>query len=446
MAFSKIKTFVIFAGDILIFYVSLAVSLFIRRPFGDQNFENFFKMHLWPFTLVLLIWIFVFYLADLYNARSFKNNFSLIKIFAFSIVISTALSSIFFYLFPYPGVSPKTSLIIFAITFGILGFLWRYIFNYANTNAGFTENIIFIIPDKNSIDLNNTIAHIESNPQLGYKIINKIKEADISVKSFLSSPTAPQNNNLIVIPAHLLENEKITKIIYNSITTGAKAITFSNFYEMIFKKVPLSELNESWFVENIFQKHPIYDIIRRPIEFIISLVLIIILFPIFLILWILAKVASKGPAIYKHIRISKNKREFMFYKFRSMAKDHTPALLDQSTAKITPIGKLLRKTHFDELPQLFNILKGDLSFVGPRPDFIDYFNELNKQIPYYDIRTAITPGITGWAQVNYPITVSLEQTKERLSYDLFYLKNRSFLLDLVILIKTIRIIFTASGF
>ena len=113
--------------------------------------------------------------------------------------------------------------------------------------------------------------------------------------------------------------------------------------------------------------------------------------------------------------------------------------------RITAVGKFLRKTHLDELPQLLNIIKGDISFVGPRPDFVDFYKDLEKTIPHYSVRTLVRPGVTGWAQVNYPITASLEQTKERLAYDLYYIKNHSIALDIAIIAKTIKVLLTAQG-
>lgn len=446
---SKFKIFLIFIGDIIVFYGSLALSLFIRQLFNAQPapFFEFFKTHLLPFSLVLLAWILIFYLASLYDPKNLKNSLPFFKDFSAAVIISGIISVIFFYLFPIFGITPKTNLFLFILTFGILGFLWHYAFNRLNSSLGSPEKVLLINTQKQSALAQKLTEYIQTNPQLGYKIEFRFTEENISGHIDEISKIISENRaNLIIIPSHLKEKAALTKIIYDNLALGIKAMNFPEFYELIFKKIPLSELEEAWFLENIAQRHYLYDSIKRPIEFLLALLLTAILSPLLILIFILTKITSPGPAIFKQIRVGQNKKGFVFYKFRSMAADHSPRLLDQGQAKITPLGKILRKTHLDELPQLLNILKGDLSFIGPRPDFMDYFNNLKNQIPFYEIRTVIKPGITGWAQINYPITISVEQTKERLSYDLYYLKNRSPLLDIAILVKTIRAVLTASGF
>ena len=448
MALSRIKTLLIFAGDVIIYYLSLAISLYLRQIFGQsRDFDNFFKIHIQPFSIILIIWLLVFYLANLYNPQSFKNGFNLYKVFGISVLVSGALSAIAFYLFPFFGITPKTNLFIFILVFGILGFFWRYFFNLLNNKIGTPENVILIAPERQSSAEQELVQYLKNNPQLGYKIMLRLSENALeNGKGTLAELISKEKISLIVFPPLLENKEKTVKAIFNSLSVGVQTMGLCDFYELILKKAPLSELEESWFLENITQKHQIYDGIKRGLETISAFILIIVLSPLLLLIFLLIKLTSRGPAILNQSRVGKNKVCFSFYKFRSMRQTSPQGLLDQNSAVMTPIGKILRKTHLDELPQLFNILRGDLSFIGPRPDLLDYYKDLKDKINFYETRTIIKPGITGWAQVSYPITITLEQTAERLAYDLFYLKNRSFMLDLVILIRTIRTIFTASGF
>jgi len=159
---------------------------------------------------------------------------------------------------------------------------------------------------------------------------------------------------------------------------------------------------------------------------------------------ILVAVTSSGPAIYKQVRVGKNGRHFTLYKFRTMRQDAEKQGAQWATkgdARATPVGKFLRASHLDELPQLANIIRGDISFVGPRPERPEWVEKLEKQIPYYEARLLVKPGISGWAQLNHRADLALEDVKEKLQYDIYYLKNRSLILDLAIIVKTIKTFF-----
>jgi lipopolysaccharide/colanic/teichoic acid biosynthesis glycosyltransferase len=156
------------------------------------------------------------------------------------------------------------------------------------------------------------------------------------------------------------------------------------------------------------------------------------------------KLTSRGSVIYKQQRIGKNGRVFILYKFRTMipeAESDGPKWAEEQDERVTIIGRFLRRTHLDELPQLINVIKGDLSFVGPRPERPEFVEHLKKKIPYYEIRHLIKPGITGWAQINYKYASSIDDTYEKLQFDIYYIKKRSIVLDILILLKTIKTVF-----
>jgi len=209
-------------------------------------------------------------------------------------------------------------------------------------------------------------------------------------------------------------------------------------------RVLLETINETWFSENIRQKKA-YEIAKRSFDILFSLLGVLITIIIFPLIALVIKIDSPGPIFYSQKRVGKNGKIFTLYKFRTMKSNvennhFRPTTLNDS--RVTKIGKILRRTHIDELPQLYNILKGDISFVGPRPEAIELVKYFKKEIPYYNFRHLIKPGFTGWAQINYHYTISVEETKEKLQYDFYYIKDRSFFLDLAIILKTIRIIFT----
>ncbi len=436
----KFKTFIIFIGDIVILYGSLVLALLIRYGAEDNFFvfSSNLTNHLAPFSLIFAVWVIVFYLTDLYDPRNFKNNINFFKNFGLTLLINGFLAVLFFYLIPIYGITPKTNLLIFLIIFGVLSSLWRYFFNYFSGAIGSPEKILIIKPEHQNTEVENLINFINHNPQLGYKIEHQLKESNlveletILIKKF----------DIAIIPTHLQEKAKITKLMYKNFSGDYRVINFSEFYELIFKKIPLSELEEAWFLGNFVHRSKIYENIRGLIEKILALALIIILSPIFILIAILIKISSTGPAFFKQIRVGENEKEFDLYKFRTMTRTDFKEWTIENDQRVTKVGKILRKTHLDELPQLFNILKGEASFVGPRPERPEFVSLLKEKIPYYKIRHLVEPGVTGWAQIKYRYGSSVEDAYEKLQYDIYYLKNRSFVLDLLIILKTIKSVFT----
>lgn len=188
-----------------------------------------------------------------------------------------------------------------------------------------------------------------------------------------------------------------------------------------------------------------FDIYQRVLDIVLTLIGLIIGLPLILIFGILIKLEDKGPITYKQERLGKNGKKFYIYKLRSMRTDaekHGAQWAEQDDPRITKIGKFIRKTRIDELPQLFNILKGDMSIVGPRPERPEFTKQFNDEIPGFVNRLAIKPGLTGWAQVNGGYEIS---PQEKLAEDMYYIRNRSILLDIKILLKTVKVILTGEG-
>ena len=178
----------------------------------------------------------------------------------------------------------------------------------------------------------------------------------------------------------------------------------------------------------------------------VGLVLVLPLFPL---IAVLIKLDSRGPVFYRQMRVGQGEKKFMLYKFRTMVQDSetgTGAVWAQKNdPRVTRVGAFLRKSRLDELPQLFNVLEGDLSFIGPRPERPEFIEELKRIIPYYSERHVIKPGLTGWAQVKYPYGASVQDAIEKLKYDLYYLKNLSFVLDMTIILDTIKVVLLREG-
>jgi len=435
----RLKQLTLILGDALLFYAALLLTLFIRY----QRFDlKLVYLHFWPFTFILGVWFLIFYIAGLYELRSLKNDPIFLRTLTSVLVFVTALSILLFYLIPLLGIAPKTNLLIFAILYSLALFVWRTTFNNLLSAGRPTTKILLVGYTQAAEELADKI---NANPQLGYEVKFWMKEG-LQDKEFnhIAQIIVANQINMIVVPAHIKKNSKAAKLIYKNLLLGVEVLDLASLYEQIFLKVPLAELEEVWFLENIAKQHKVYEFFKRPVEIVLALFLIIIFSPFMILISLLTGLTSRGPVIYSQKRWGRNEKEFMIYKFRTMVADAEqsgPQWATPKDTRLTPLGGLLRRTHLDEVPQLFNILKGELSLVGPRPERPEFIEQLKQEVPFYELRHLARPGITGWAQINYRYGASIEDTYEKLQYDLYYLKNRSIVLDVIIVIKTLRLFF-----
>lgn len=232
---------------------------------------------------------------------------------------------------------------------------------------------------------------------------------------------------------------------------GFKILTISQFYEQILRKIPVELVSMRGLIfENGFEltSKMFLQRTKRVLDIILSIFIFLITWPLILVFGVLHKIESPGPIFYTQLRTGKKGQGFIIYKLRSMRTNAETAgavWAQSDDPRITKIGKFTRVTRIDELPQLLNVLKGDMSFIGPRPERPEFNISLSEQISFYELRHSVRPGLTGWAQVKYPYGASVEDSKEKLQYDLFYIKNYSLLLDFEILMKTVFVVFFRKG-
>lgn len=437
--FVKAKQLALAAGDVLILYLSLALVLIIR--YSDPFSSSLIKDHFGPFTFIFTVWILIFYIAGLYEIQHLKNNIDFIRKFGSILLINAALAIGIFYL-TAPAITPKTNLILLLAIFSVSEYIWRRFYNKF-LSAGAPMINVLLIGSGDSAQ--QAVGQIKQNPQLGYDIKFWIK-SDVGDKEIdhISQIIVSEKINLIVIPSHLKKDSRAARAIYRNLALGIETTDIASFYEFIFKKIPLAEVEEVWFLENLASKSRIYAAVKQPVEILLALALAVALLPLVLLIAALVKITSSGPIFFRQKRVGQYEAEFILYKFRTMIADaekEGAQWSQQNDRRITTIGKILRRSHLDEIPQLINIVRGELSFVGPRPERPEFTGKLKEEIPYYELRHIIRPGLAGWAQLNYRYGASIEDAKEKLRYDIFYLKNRSFWLDASIILKTIKLFF-----
>ena len=405
------------------------------------NQYDYVTRYLTNFIFLVFIFIkFIFGQLDFYAERfRLKNifvNFSIDAIFAFMLFIFLKKVEIFY---------------VFSAVF-----FFQIIFRKIISSIYMKKKNVLIF-GSNHIENNiqeDIIASLDYN-YIGYISDNKSRATKYLVGNYaeMEKIIKEKKIDLLVIVKDMKSPsfKKYLKRLFDLKINGLKVLSYEIFNEEIQKKIDASKIDEEWLLQSngfdIFndgmQKN-----MKRGVDLVIPSTLMILLSPMALIVAILIKLESKGPVIFKQVRIGENMVPFKVYKFRSM-KIHDPQKYSKyaqdNDNRVTKIGNFIRKTRIDELPQLFCILKGTMSFVGPRPEWDILAKEYEKQIPYYNLRHMIKPGLTGWAQVMYPYGENIEDTKRKLEYDLYYLKHQDLILDVLIIFKTVKVILFGKG-
>ncbi|OGD31739.1 hypothetical protein A3C91_03635 [Candidatus Azambacteria bacterium RIFCSPHIGHO2_02_FULL_52_12] len=446
--FYTFKNILLITGDIGILYLSLYGALFVR--YGAGFTDTIWQAHVFPFSLSFALWVIIFHIGGLYNPKITKNDYRFYATAAKTILFAIAATMIVFYLMPAFGIAPKTNLLLVGIIFFALFALWRNAYNALIRSRHLSNTIIFVGMNKETKDI---IAMLDAHPQLGYAVAGVV-EHDGADR--LSKIIKEKNVDTIVYTKEqghdgAGSNARISKILYTLIPLGADIVDLPKFYAQVTRKIPVSIIGETWFLENLITSEKnLYKIEKRALDLVSALVLGAITLPFMPLVALLIVMDSRGPVFYRQKRVGKNGRQFALVKFRTMidnAERQGVQWTQTKDRRVTKIGSILRKTRIDELPQLWNILKGDMSFIGPRPERPEFVATLEKEIPHYPMRHLIKPGLTGWAQINQPLGgASVSDSMEKLQYDLYYIKNRNLIIDFDILMKTIRVVVSREGY
>jgi len=445
---NDLKKLILLGGDISVLYFSLYLTLIIRY-WGEYS-EKVWSSHFWPFTAIFIFWIIIFYIANLYNLNLAVNNAKFYRLGARSLVIAGLAAVAFFYLTPQIGIAPKTNLFIFIIIFAALFYLWRNFYNWSLKSYLPKANI-------GIVGYNNLAAEIahefENKPHLGYNLSFIVDDANQNlpgVKPIAELEALIKNNklNTIILSHDPHQSENLRTALFNCLPYQINYVSLPNFYETITGKIPLDSVNQMWFLENLNENGKIWsDRAKFVYDFILALLIAAITLPFWIIIAVVVKLESSGPVFFVMERMGKNNKIFKLIKFRTMKEegnDRSPTRAGD--ARITGFGRFLRKTRIDELPQMINILKHEMSFVGPRPERPELAANLEKLIPFYAQRTLVKPGLTGSDQISGEYhSPSREDSLKKLQYDLFYIKNRSIYLDLSIILKTVATVISRGG-
>lgn len=445
----KFKKFLLIFGDVLVLYFSLLLALAFRY----ETFSPPFKEHLIAFSIIYLVWLFALYGVGFYDLRIARNNLVFYSALFNSLIINAAVGIFFFYFIPYFNIAPKTILFINILIFSALFWIWRNLYNFLIKSHYLSKNIL-IIGRKNET-LINFIRFLKDNPQLGFRVKKRISPSKIKITSDLGEILVKNKIKILITSpdcANPSSNLKLNQILYHCIPLKIELIDLVDLIQELTGKVPIEIIDHLWFVQNLMlNKKRIYETFKRLMDIFMAMVIGIFSLPLYPLIILLIKWNSKGPVFILQNRVGQDNIVFKIIKFRSMyatapdgsAENRGAVWMQRNDPRVTRVGRFLRRFRFDELPQAYNILKGEMSFVGPRPERPEFVFGVNliEKIPYYQIRHLVKPGLTGWAQINFKYGSSIDDAQEKLKYELYYIKNRSLILDIQILLKTIQLLF-----
>lgn len=447
------KQLAILIGDGLWLLAALYLSLVLR--FSSWPTAEIWQANWQAFLPVFPLWLLVTYLFGLYNPKNFKQPETLTAATGQSALIVFILAIIYFYARPENDLTPKTILVFFVLLTGLLSLSWRLFFRHLSQNSLPRTNIGLIGYHPR---LQELIAYTRSNPQFGYDIrclvdsgqLPPLPEDIVVAKETDSLPELikSQKISILVLDKSIEQLESWQRALFACLPLGISYLSLSNFYERLTGKIPLETIDKSWFLENLdLGSKKTYESLKRFFDILLAFTILIISLPFWPLIVLAIRADSRGRAIFRQNRVGKDGQIFEMLKCRTMTTANNDFhLTTKNDQRITRVGNWLRKTRIDELPQIINIIKGDMSFIGPRPERPEYAAELEKVIPYYRSRNLIKPGVTGWDQISGEYhSPSIEDTFKKLEYDLFYLKNRSWYLDLTIILKTIRTVISREG-
>lgn len=426
---------------------------FLRDPNSFYGYAYLIPKALFIVTIVQLS----IYYFDLYDLKIFRSNFELTIRLLQSLGISSVLLALFYYTFPFMMIG-RGIFFISLVFISLLIVAWRVFYNNILKERKFDQKIMIVGTGPLARDIAQDILEKEDT---GFKVVGFITDDRERIGQKLINPSIIGDQSQIL---GIALKEKVNRIIValeerrgkfpedQLLTCKTRGIAVEEgvaFYEHLTGRLQVENLRPSFLIfSNGFKKSKLTIWIKRMAGFTISSVGLILLSPLILITSILIKIDSRGPVLYKQERAGEKGKIFKLLKFRSMvenAEADGPVWARENDLRITRVGRWMRKWRFDEIPQMINVLKGDMSFVGPRPERPHFVEYLRKEIPFYNQRFVVKPGITGWAQIKYRYGASKEDALEKLKYDLYYIKNLSILLDLIIVFETIKVVLFGKG-
>lgn len=447
-------SFIILMGDIVLTLLATQISSLIRF---DPGF-NIFSENTGATVFTILIYIISLYIFDLYDVAAF-NLFEVSSRILGAVFVAGIFSTLIFYTLPHWRFG--RGIFLMQLAFSWCGYLlWRIVLKRTVLKSGAKTKVIVVGAGEAGRD----VVQLLQDPNYSFEILGFIDDGACTIPSEtlpctllgpldrMEAIIADHPDVMVILAMPENRNHTIIQKMLQAKMKGIEVIDMAVCYEQLAGRIPVRYLRDEWLLcaegfhlvsKRITQK------IKRITDIVFSAFLLLLTFPLCAITALAIAAESRGPVFYKQQRVGWNGRIFEIFKFRSMRSDAEaagrPVWASEDDPRITHVGKIIRALRIDEIPQIINIFKGDMSLIGPRPERPEFVMELEKEIPYYSLRHSVPPGITGWAQVNYPYGASIEDTIRKLEYDLYYIKNMSYYLDIKICLLTIGVVLFGHG-
>ncbi len=449
------KRFILIFGDFFVLEGALLLTLLAR--YGTLS-GGLLEAHLLPFTILTVLWILGLYVAGLYELSIGQQPFRLLRTYIEGMMANLAIGFAFFYLVSVFSIAPRTNLFLYWSFALLLGYAWRLIFHRVVANFFTRGSVLFIGEAAQATPLQAILE--QSTLGLSLTHIYATDSAH-DERVHVEWPRTPEalvalingfRVQAIVLGVDIALYPELKPVIYRALFTSIDILDRAELEEVATGRIPLSHVSEGWFLHHLRDRDRTwYEAVKRGADLLIALPFGVITLALIPLVYVGTKLSSKGPLFYSQNRVGYRGQVMRIWKFRTMHTDsEAPGAQFTSNAKTEPrlfgFGRFMRQMRIDELPQVWNVIKGNLSFVGPRPERPEFVAPLNEQMPYYALRHLARPGLTGWAQVMYLTpTAHLEDNLKKLQYDLYYIKHRSLVLDAAILLKTIGIVLRRQG-
>lgn len=436
---------------------TIVLSISVASIYTDFNYIDLSNDLVYSWFLLLITYYLLFgQIFQLYNLNVSNNNFLVFK----SVFITSIITTLLYVFSPYIAPSlpeNRLQIIYFFLLISIPTIIWRLFYiwiffspKYFKTivvvgDSLATEKLIELIQFKNFHNIASYVSNTEINKLSNFhdvKTVDLIELVHSSLASEIVISTSGFSKEII---------KNLNKQLISLFKEGINIKSFETYYEEVTDRVPRDHLDYNFYKQINFSKNNdnhFYHFMQRVIDIVISLIGISFFIAILPLLFIANLIFNRGALFYTQNRVGFKGEIFKILKLRSMVVDaekNGAIWAQKNDSRITSFGKFLRTTRLDEFPQFFNILKGEMSLIGPRPERPEFVKELEEKIPFYAIRHVVRPGLTGWAQVNYPYANTIEEQETKLRYDLFYIKERSSFLNFKILIKTISTVLLLKG-
>ncbi|MBW2184385.1 MAG: TIGR03013 family PEP-CTERM/XrtA system glycosyltransferase [Deltaproteobacteria bacterium] len=451
-----VRKILFFAGECLFIALAVIISLIFHGEFDDYLTHPLFLII--KIFLILTVYQVSLFLSDFYSSGTSWTYKKMTHRLLTSLIIAFCIIRVLYALTPENIFTTKvlTTILVFALLFLLP---WRFLYSWFINLSNYKKKVLILGSGKLARDIAreiikerelslNVVGFISNDPTLqGISIVNpKV----IGTTRTLSKIVDNGNIDKIIVAMEERRGNIPLDDLLRYKSYGIKIEDGVNFYEKATNKLLVEYINPSNLIFcDGFKLSYITMLFKRTYDIVLSSIGLIIASPLFLITSLLIKLESKGPIFFKQERVGRNRKSFYIYKFRSMQNDAEkktgPIMSFKGDCRVTKLGKIIRKTRLDEIPQLWNVLNGSMSFVGPRPERPMFVEKFKKNIPFYTQRFSLRPGLTGWAQIRSPYASNFEQSLDKLSYELYYLKNFSLLFDLTIILRTIKVVLFARG-